>query len=51
MYLPRSGWNGVDGLIFAGPAIAREQALIISNELMKKFLKTIDTGDGPYVLN
>lgn len=38
-YLPRGGWDGEDGLMFAGPAITREQALIISNEVMKKFIK------------
>ena len=49
-YLPRT-WNAQDGLMFAGPAPTRQQALIISNELMKKFLKSVDTGDSPFVLN
>lgn len=50
-FLPRGGWNGADGVMFAGPAAARDQALRISNELMKKFLQRVDTGNGPYVLN
>ncbi|MCJ8015323.1 hypothetical protein MUG84_27025 [Paenibacillus sp. KQZ6P-2] len=47
----KRGWNGGDGLMFAGPATTRKQALIISNELMKKFLQSFDIGQGSYVLN
>jgi hypothetical protein len=32
-------WNGGDGLMYAGPATTREQALMISNELMQKHLQ------------
>jgi hypothetical protein len=32
-------WNGSDGLMFAGPATTREQALMISNVLMQKHLQ------------
>ncbi|CAM3536544.1 hypothetical protein PALU110988_27845 [Paenibacillus lupini] len=46
----RSGWNGEDGLMFAGPAMNREQALEISNELMKKHLKNPGYVDGQFVL-
>lgn len=31
----RSGWNGRDGLMISAPASSREEALHISNELMK----------------
>lgn len=50
-YLPRDAWNGENGLMYAGPATTRKQALIISNELMKNFLKRADNDDSPYVLD
>jgi hypothetical protein len=46
-YLSRDGWNGDDGLMFAGPTTTRKQALIISNELMKKFLQESILARGP----
>jgi hypothetical protein len=46
---PGRGWNGRDGLMFAGPATTRDQALIISNDLMKKHLNNNYVG-GQYVL-
>jgi hypothetical protein len=49
-YLPRDGWNGADGFMFAGPAETRTQALGIANELMGNFLQKADSGNGPYVL-
>ncbi|TXK84353.1 hypothetical protein [Paenibacillus sp. N3.4] len=44
------GWNGGDGLMFAGPATTREQALIISNELMKRHLQNADYVGGHFIL-
>jgi hypothetical protein len=43
-------WNGGDGLMFAGPATTREQALMISNELMKKHLQNVNYAGGHFVL-
>lgn len=43
-------WNGGDGLMFAGPATTREQALNLSNELMKKHLTNPGYMDGLFIL-
>jgi hypothetical protein len=42
-------WNGGDGLMFAGPATTREQALMISNELMKNHLQNVNYAGGQFV--
>jgi hypothetical protein len=43
-------WNGGVGLMFAGPATTREQALMISNELMKNHLQNVNYAGGHFVL-
>ncbi|QHW29630.1 hypothetical protein GZH47_01450 [Paenibacillus rhizovicinus] len=50
-YLSRDGWDSEDGKMFAAPAATREEALILSNKLMKNFLKRDHTGEGSFVLN
>ncbi|SDW08674.1 hypothetical protein [Paenibacillus sp. CF384] len=45
-----SEWNGGDGLMFAGPAATRVQALRISNELMQKHLRDDSYIGGQFVL-
>ncbi|MNG29314.1 hypothetical protein D3C84_1147240 [compost metagenome] len=33
------GWNGEDGFMISAPAKDREEALAVSNELMRKYMK------------
>lgn len=44
------GWNGEDGLMFAGPATTREEAVDLSNALMEKFLRNDGVVGGRFVL-
>ena len=43
-------WSAEDGFMFAGPATSREQALNISNKLMKKYLTNSGYAGGQFVL-
>ncbi|TYP74581.1 hypothetical protein [Paenibacillus methanolicus] len=43
-------WNGEDGLMFAGPASTREEALAVSNDLMAPYLKQLMRDQGGFVL-
>ncbi|GGA24064.1 hypothetical protein [Paenibacillus physcomitrellae] len=43
-------WSGEDGLMFAGPAANREEALEVSNRLMKEYLTDNGYAGGRFVL-
>ncbi|REK76803.1 hypothetical protein [Paenibacillus paeoniae] len=48
--LRSSYWDGGEGLMFAGPATTREQALTISNELMEQYLTNPEFLNGRFFL-
>lgn len=46
----KKSWDGDSGLMFAGPATTREQALAISNELMEKYFTHQSYENGRFIM-